>query len=306
MTKHILVIDDAKDIVEIYRRILTTAGYEVICAYNGKEGLETLRANPKVDLIVLDLKMPKMTGDEFLKILRNDLELRHTKVLIMSSFLYRYKEIPRYDPTAQRVVRRDRVRDTLTSLGQKAEKTGQADGQLEMEEKTESRLEQTWFGKMPENEADFEKRVSEDLLKRVKTIFGEPYQKEKTKSSTVVEERVKDIIAKWLKVEKEKLTWNSTSFAKDLGIAFVDAMSLRRKIEKEFGIKISYEKQIEIETVGDLIRHIHFEKEYARSYKDADRKILADGLIKPILFFLGLGLLSALFVFLWLFFSKKQ
>src|SRR3989339_422417 len=139
MAKHILVVDDDKDLVEIYRHSLALAGYEVICAYNGKEGLETLRANPKVDLIVLDLKMPKMTGDEFLKILRNDLELRDIKVLIMSSFLYRYKEIPRYDPTVQRVVRRDRVRDTLTSLGQKAEETGQADGKLEMEEKTEPR-----------------------------------------------------------------------------------------------------------------------------------------------------------------------
>ena len=294
MSKRILVVDDDKDIVEIYRRVLTKEGYEISCAYNGREGLDILKTGGGVDLVVLDLKMPKMTGDEFLKVLRSDTGLRDTRVLVMSSVLYRYKEIPRYDPVVGKVVRRDTAQDGLSRLGQKAKDTGDS-GQLEMDEKPKGRIENTmFFGMMAESESDFEKRVSEDLLERVKAIFGEPYKryegKESKASPTAVEERVKDIIAGCFKVERAKLNYNSVSFTKDLGISFIDAIVLRRELEKEFGIKISYERQADIETIGDLIKEIEFNKAYARSFDVQQRKEFRDKVIKPMLLFLGAGL----------------
>jgi len=68
--KHkIAVIEDEQSINEMYRLKLTHSGYEVKTAFNGKEGLELLEAF-KPDLILLDLKMPVMSGDEMLEKLR--------------------------------------------------------------------------------------------------------------------------------------------------------------------------------------------------------------------------------------------
>lgn len=272
MPKKILVVDDEKDIVEIYRKALTQAGYEIICAYNGEEGLNILRANP-VDLVVLDLKMPRMTGDEFLTIVRGDPLLKDTRVLVMSSVLYRYKEIPRYQPDG-RYARTDVVKEGLSKIGERADKTTKPEeGKLEMGEKTEARLEFTpVFGYEPEKEVDFERNLSEDLVRRVKNIFGEPYEAGKKKGRTVIEERIKDLIASYLKVDREKIYWDSTYFERDLGIAFIDAIPLRQRLEREFKVKIGWEDQQGIKTVGDLIWYIEHLKMQARTQKERDRE----------------------------------
>ncbi len=90
MAKRILVVDDDKDIVERYKVALVKEGYDVLCAYSGKEGLEVLKNNP-VDLVILDLKMPQMSGEKFLKELSKDPNFRDVKVLVKSSYLYKFK-----------------------------------------------------------------------------------------------------------------------------------------------------------------------------------------------------------------------
>jgi acyl carrier protein len=271
MGKQILVVDDERDIVEIYRRALTQSGYDVICAYSGEDGLNILRANP-IDLVVLDLKMPKMSGDEFLKVLRRDPTLKDTKVLVMSSVLYRYKEIYRYDQYG-RHVRTDIVKDGLSKLGERANKTTEEEDRLEMEEKPKPRVEfDRLFGYTPEEESEFERRLSQELIKRVKKIFGEPYLEEEERFITAIESKVKEIITKMLKVDKEKPIYKNTSFSQDLGVAFIDAVALRRKLEKEFKVKISWENQENIKTVGDLIYCIEILKMQARTKKERLRK----------------------------------
>ncbi|MCM8796074.1 MAG: response regulator [Candidatus Omnitrophica bacterium] len=316
--KRILVIDDEKDIVEIYRKALEKEGYEPICAYSGEEGLNILRANP-FDLVVLDLKMPKMTGDKFLHLIRKDPLLKDTKVLVMSSVLYRYKEIPRYEPDG-RYVRTDIVKEGLSKFGKRADKTTKPEeGKLEMEEKPKPRVTfDYYFGYEPENEANFERNLSEDLIRRVKGIFGEPYQephlREKPKTpeeekrfETAIEEKTKDIIAKMLKIDKEKLISSSTSFPKDLGIAFIDAIPLRRRLEKEFKVKISWENQKDIETIGDLIYCIEYLKMRERTKKErfrrADREFWE--FWKPYFMAVGFWLCVGLAILLWQFVIKK-
>ena len=70
MAKKILIVDDDRYLVEIYRNALSKEGYEVSCAYDGEEGIEVFKKIPQPDLIILDLKMPNMTGDDFIKFLR--------------------------------------------------------------------------------------------------------------------------------------------------------------------------------------------------------------------------------------------
>ena len=59
----ILVVDDEKIIVKGIKFNLENEGYEVECAYDGAQAIEIVR-NVKIDLVILDLMMPKMDGLE--------------------------------------------------------------------------------------------------------------------------------------------------------------------------------------------------------------------------------------------------
>jgi len=63
----ILVVEDEKHIARFIEVNLTKAGYEVSKAYNGQEALDIITGDIKhlPDLIILDIAMPVMDGEEF-------------------------------------------------------------------------------------------------------------------------------------------------------------------------------------------------------------------------------------------------
>jgi two-component system, OmpR family, response regulator TrcR len=65
----ILVIDDEPDAIQLMQDFLSERGYAVIYARDGEEGLNRFDTE-KPDLIICDIKMPKMDGFRFLKELR--------------------------------------------------------------------------------------------------------------------------------------------------------------------------------------------------------------------------------------------
>ena len=69
--KTILVVDDDQHVHEILGMYLKQESYQMIDAYNGEEALEKLEDN-KIDLIVLDIMMPKLDGKEAVKEIRKD------------------------------------------------------------------------------------------------------------------------------------------------------------------------------------------------------------------------------------------
>ena len=71
-----------------------------------------------------------------------------------------------------------------------------------------------------------------------------------------LEEKVKEIIAKELGVEREKLT-NDASFMEDLGADSLDTVELVMEFEKEFNIDIPDEDAEKLRTVGDAIAYLH-------------------------------------------------
>lgn len=67
--KTILFVDDQKDIISLYRQYATKEGYHVLWAFDGEQALEVFYNN-KIDLIALDVMMPKMDGFEVVKEIR--------------------------------------------------------------------------------------------------------------------------------------------------------------------------------------------------------------------------------------------
>jgi len=68
-SKKILIVDDEMKIVEVVKSYLEKSGYSVYVAYNGKEALDKFeKENPA--LVILDLMLPDITGEEICKTLR--------------------------------------------------------------------------------------------------------------------------------------------------------------------------------------------------------------------------------------------
>jgi acyl carrier protein len=71
-----------------------------------------------------------------------------------------------------------------------------------------------------------------------------------------LENKVKDIIAEELGVEREKCT-NEASFMEDLGADSLDTVELVMAFEKEFDIDIPDEEAEKLRTVGDALNYLH-------------------------------------------------
>ncbi|MEQ9619234.1 MAG: response regulator [Deltaproteobacteria bacterium] len=80
----ILLIEDEESLRTLYSRILASRNYIVETAENGQEALMKLNEF-RPDLIVLDIVMPGYNGMEFLKILKNNEELKVVPVLMLSA-----------------------------------------------------------------------------------------------------------------------------------------------------------------------------------------------------------------------------
>ncbi|MGE3073171.1 MAG: PAS domain S-box protein [Dehalococcoidia bacterium] len=68
--RRILVVDDDETVRSVTRRIIEHAGANVLSAEDGPAGLEAYQANPGIDLVLVDMTMPKMDGEETFRELR--------------------------------------------------------------------------------------------------------------------------------------------------------------------------------------------------------------------------------------------
>jgi two-component system, chemotaxis family, chemotaxis protein CheY len=88
MNKRILIVDDSATLRASVNFVLTDAGYEVVQAKNGNEGLAVLNqlkvSNSKVDMIISDINMPVMDGIEFVKEVKKS-EFRFVPILILTT-----------------------------------------------------------------------------------------------------------------------------------------------------------------------------------------------------------------------------
>lgn len=81
---HILVAEDERDIRELINFTLMFAGHKVTQAANGAEALE-LALQVKPDLVMMDVRMPRMTGYEACRQMKQHEEIKHVPVVFLSA-----------------------------------------------------------------------------------------------------------------------------------------------------------------------------------------------------------------------------
>ena len=84
----ILMIDDSKTIIRVLKNVLTRIldkDTVFLEAYNGEEALAVVKEHEDIDIILLDVNMPVMSGDKFLEILRSKSEYNKIKVVMVTT-----------------------------------------------------------------------------------------------------------------------------------------------------------------------------------------------------------------------------
>ncbi len=79
----ILIIEDNPFNMEIARTVLRQEGYDTITASDGQEGLEKVSSLP--DLVLLDLSLPKLSGEDVVKAIRKDTRYKDIPVIALTA-----------------------------------------------------------------------------------------------------------------------------------------------------------------------------------------------------------------------------
>ena len=81
----VLLVEDDKILQELYLDRFTAAGLNVIQAFDGLQALDRMDSHPEIQLILLDLMLPKLSGYDFLAQMKRDPEKAHIPVIIVSA-----------------------------------------------------------------------------------------------------------------------------------------------------------------------------------------------------------------------------
>ena len=84
MTKRVLIVDDEINIVTALEFLLQKCGYEVMAAQNGADALKQVESFAP-DLVLLDVMMPRISGYEVCRRMRERADWRHIKIVMLSA-----------------------------------------------------------------------------------------------------------------------------------------------------------------------------------------------------------------------------
>jgi len=116
--KHVLVVDDEKDIVEFLTQLLEDNDYRVSSASDGVEAME-LVTNEKPDLILLDLQMPEETGTGLYRKLQHKKEYKSIPVIVISGLAGSYVAVSKSVPVIDKPPKEENVlQEVRKALGE--------------------------------------------------------------------------------------------------------------------------------------------------------------------------------------------
>jgi len=84
MPKKILIVDDEPDVLKVEAFRVKKLGFDVITAVNGEDGLNLIKQE-RPDLVILDLRMPKMDGSEVCTRVKADKDLTRVPVIMVTA-----------------------------------------------------------------------------------------------------------------------------------------------------------------------------------------------------------------------------
>ena len=85
MSKRILVVEDQEDNRAILRDLLSSAGYEMMEAWDGAAGVKAAKEQHP-DLILMDIQLPLMDGHEATRRIKADPELKNIPIIVVTSY----------------------------------------------------------------------------------------------------------------------------------------------------------------------------------------------------------------------------
>jgi two-component system cell cycle response regulator DivK len=112
MIKKILIVEDDELNRKLFQSILYEAGYEVLVAADGDEAIEIIRKE-RPHLILLDIIMPKKSGLEVLKIVKEEGLLKDTKVFALTATYLTEKDTADFDGIITKPVRIMDFKETI-------------------------------------------------------------------------------------------------------------------------------------------------------------------------------------------------
>ncbi len=95
----VLIVDDDSTLREMYEAYLKAAGFNVVVAQDGKEGLEKAKETHPA-IILLDLMMPEMNGIEVLKHLKADEDMKDIPVIVFTALIQDLEKQQSFDAGA--------------------------------------------------------------------------------------------------------------------------------------------------------------------------------------------------------------
>ena len=112
---YILVIDDDKSICSLLQAFLTKMGYQVEVAHDGEAGIECFDNGPDFDLVITDIRMPKMDGSDVARHIRGS-DRPAIPIVAITGFSDTDISIGFFDSLLTKPFDLDTLEDAVTSL----------------------------------------------------------------------------------------------------------------------------------------------------------------------------------------------
>lgn len=116
MNKRILIVEDQEDNRRIVRDLLTSAGYELIEAVTGEDGV-ALAQSRRPDLILMDIQLPGLDGYEATRRIKSSTDLALIPVIAVTSYALSGDDLAAYEAGADAYVAKPfRPRELLATI----------------------------------------------------------------------------------------------------------------------------------------------------------------------------------------------
>ncbi len=89
----VLIVEDEREIAALFRHVVDMLGYRTEIALDGDIAIDRL-SNSQPDIVVLDLNLPGVPGEDIIRQIRNDKRLDNTKIIVVTGYAYIAETLP--------------------------------------------------------------------------------------------------------------------------------------------------------------------------------------------------------------------